>query len=156
MRGLLKTLVVLVGAVLVTRLASVVIAKQFEAGSEVSDELRRLVVLDGLDFVSRAGGLRSAEIGVALGGVRVDLREATLDPDGATVVLENTLGGMLLIVREDWAVSVDDTLLGGGESLVEVTPPTDLPDDAPRLEVKALTRLGGTVVTNDASRYGGG
>lgn len=155
MRALLKTLAVLVAAAVVTRLAAVVVSKQFEEGSEVSDEFRRLVLLDGLDFDSRAGGLRSAEVGVALGGVRIDLRHATLDPAGATLILENTLGGLLVIVPDDWAVTVDDTLLGGGESQIEVTPPTDLPDDAPRLDVQVLTRLGGTVITTDASRYGG-
>ena len=154
MRALLKALLVLAAAATVTRVAALVVSKQFEEGSEVSDEFRRMSVLDGLEFKSRAGGLRSGEIGVALGGARVDLRDATIDPGGATILLENTLGGAVLIVRDDWAVTVDDTLLGGGDNVVEVTPPTDLPDDAPRLDVQVLTRLGGTVITTNASSYG--
>ena len=154
MRALLKALLVLAAAATVTRVAALVVSKQFEEGSEVSDEFRRMSVLDGLEFKSRAGGLRSGEIGVALGGARVDLRDATIDPGGATILLENTLGGLVLIVRDDWAVTVEDTLLGGGDNVVEVTPPTDLPDDAPRLDVQVLTRLGGTVITTNASSYG--
>ena len=154
MRALLKALLVLAAAATVTRVAALVVSKQFEEGSEVSDEFRRMSVLDGLEFKSRAGGLRSGEIGVALGGATVDLRDATIDPGGATILLENTLGGLVLIVRDDWAVTVDDTLLGGGDNVVEVTPPTDLPDDAPRLDVQVLTRLGGTVITTNASSYG--
>ena len=154
MRTLLKPLVVLVGALVVTRLAAIVVSKQLEEGSEVSDEFRRLTLLGGLEFSSRARGLRSGEVSVALGGATVDLRNATLDPAGATILLENTLGGLVLLVRDEWAVTVTDTILGGGDTQVGVTPPTELPDDAPRLDVQVLTRLGGTVVTTDATRYG--
>ena len=34
---------------------------------------------------------------------------------GAIVLLENTLGGLALLVRDDWAVTVDDVVVGGGE-----------------------------------------
>lgn len=155
MRTLLKSMVVVVAALTVTRLAAMVVSKQFEEGSEVSDEFRRLTLLGGLEFSSRARGLRNGEVSVALGGTTVDLRNATLDPAGATILLENTLGGLVLLVRDDWAVTVADTVLGGGDTQVEVTPPTELPDGAPRLDVQVLTRLGGTVVSTDGDRYGG-
>ena len=154
MRALFKTLLLLAAAAAVTRLAAIVVSKQFEEGTEVSDEFRRMVVLDGQEFTSRARGLRSGEVGLVLGGAKVDLRGATLDPAGATILLENTLGGLVLLVRDDWAVAVDDTLLGGGDTQIEVTPLTDLPDDAPRLEVQVVTRLGGTAITTDSSTYG--
>ncbi len=147
MRTLLKAVLLLFATLAVTRLAALVVSRQFEEGSEASDEFRRMSCLNGLDFTSRAGGLRSAEIGVVLGGARIDLRNATIDPAGASVLIENTLGGLQLLVREDWAVTVDDILLGGGENEVRVTPPTDLPDDAPRLNVQVITRLGGSVIT---------
>lgn len=37
--------------------------------------------------------------------------------------------------------------VGGGETEVRVTAPDDLPDDAPRLRVQAIARLGSTVIT---------
>ena len=147
MRTLLKLLLVLIAGTVVTRLAARVVSKRFEEGSEVSDEFRRMVILDGLDFASRARGLRQAEVGVVLGGARVDLRDAVIDPAGATILLENTLGGLVLNVRDDWAVTVEDMLVGGGEIEVRVTSPDELPADAPRLQVDVLTRLGGTVIT---------
>jgi hypothetical protein len=68
------------------------------------------------------------------------------------VLLENTLGGLALLVRDDWAVTVDDVVVGGGENEVRVTPPTDLPDDVPRLDVQVITRMGATTIsTADAS-----
>jgi predicted membrane protein len=146
MRTLLKALLTLAVASFLTRAAALLITRRFEEGSEVSDEFRRVICLDGVDFISRAGGLRHAEVSVILGGAKVDLRDAVIDPGGATVLLENTMGGLLLLVREDWAVHVDDMLVGGGETEVRVTAPDELPDDAPRLDVQAITRLGGTVI----------
>ena len=128
------------------------VSKQFDEGSEVSDEFRRLTLMGDLGFTSRAGGLRSAEVSVIMGGARVDLREATIDPAGAIVLIENTMGSLALLVRDDWAVTVDDVVVGGGENEVRVTPPTDLPDDAPRLDVQVITRMGATTIsTADAS-----
>ena len=152
MHRLLKVGLLLFAATVVTRLAAKVVSMRFDEGSEVSDEFRRVIVFDGLEFTSRAGGLRSAEISVVMGGARIDLRNATIDPAGAIVMLENVLGGLELLVRDDWAVSVDDTILGGGENEVRVTPPTDLPDDAPRLTVQVITRLGSSVITTGKSR----
>ena len=146
MRTLLKTLLRVGMAVSLIRIAAMLVSKRFEEGSEVSDEFRRVICLDGADFISRAGGLRHAEISVILGGAKVDLRDAVLDPGGATVLLENTMGGLLVLVRDDWAVHVDDMIVGGGETEVRVTAPDELPGDAPRLHVQVITRLGSTVV----------
>ncbi|MEX1296708.1 MAG: hypothetical protein AB1Z67_11100 [Candidatus Limnocylindrales bacterium] len=150
MRKLARSAVLLAAGLTLARLAAIVVSKRYEEGSEVSDEFRRTAVLGGLEFTSRARGLRSAEVGVVLGGARVDLRHATLDPAGATVLLENVLGGVELLVRADWSVAVQDTLVGG-DTRIEVTPPTDLPDDAPRLDVHVVTRFGATAIKADAA-----
>jgi hypothetical protein len=154
MRALLKVLLFIVGSAIVARVSTYVIARQLDEGSEVSDEFRRVVLLDGAEFTSRAGGLRRAEMSVALGGAKLDLRDATIDPAGADILLENTLGGMLVVVRDDWAVTVDDTLIGGGNSTIEVTPLDDLPDDAPKLRVNVTTRMGGTMISTNDQRFG--
>ena len=147
MRVFLKVLLFIVGGAIVTRVAAAVVSSQLDDGSEVSDEVRRVVILSGLDFTSRAGGLRSAEVSVILGGAKIDLREATLDPTGARVLAENTLGGLALTVRDDWAVTVNEVIVGVGETKIQVTPPEELPDDAPKLEIDVINRLGGTVIS---------
>ena len=147
MRRLIKGLLLLLAVMMATRLAALVVSKRCDEGSEVSDEIRRMACLTGLRFKSRARGLRRADVRVVLGGATVDLRDAAIDPAGATVRLENTLGGLTLKVRGDWAVTVEEVLLGGGEIEVNVTPAEELPEDAPKLRVKAINRLGGTVVT---------
>jgi hypothetical protein len=147
MRTLFKVLLLVVVGAVVTRVAAFVVSSQLDEGSEASDEFRRLVMLDGLEFASRAGGLRSAEISVVLGGAKVDLRDATIDPEGARILIENTLGGLMLTVRDDWAVTVNETLVGGGETEINVTPIEELPEDAPKVQVDVITRLGGTVIS---------
>ncbi len=148
MRNLLKFLLLfIVGTAVSARITGLIVARQRDMGSEVSDEFRRAVVMYGVDFTSRAGGLRSGEISLIMGGARLDLREATLDPRGAELTLENTMGGLQVVVRDDWAVTVDDTLVGGGDVQIDVTSPDDLAEDAPKLHIQLLTRMGGSVVS---------
>ena len=148
MRNLLKFLLLfIVGTAVSARITGLIVARQRDMGSEVSDEFRRAVVMYGVDFTSRAGGLRSGEISLIMGDARPDLREATLDPRGAELTLENTMGGLQVVVRDDWAVTVDDTLVGGGDVQIDVTSPDDLAEDAPKLHIQLLTRMGGSVVS---------
>lgn len=154
MRTLLKMLLFFVGAAVVTRLAGLVVTRQLNEGSEVSDEFRRVVIMDGAEFTSQAGGLRHGEMSVLLGGAKLDLRAATLDPAGATLLVDNTLGGIQVLVRDDWAVTVDEELVGGGDTTIEVPSPDDLPEDAPKLVLKLMTRLGGSQVTTTDQVFG--
>ena len=150
MRALAKLLLFITVSAVVTRVAALVVSKQLTEGTEVSDEFRRVVLLDGLDFTSRAGGLRSAEISVVLGGAKFDLRHAVIDPAGARLLIENTMGGLAVLVREDWAVTVRPTILGGGEVDVNVSTPGELADDAPVVEIDLITRLGGSIISSSA------
>ena len=155
MRTVLKVLGLMGLSVIVVRLAATVVSKQFEEGSEVSDEFRRVIVFDGLEFTSRAGGLRSGEISVFMGSGRLDLRDAVIDPAGARLLVENTMGGLIIVVRDDWAVTVNESLVGGGETEVDVTPPEELPEDAPSRRIDAITRLASTAVTTGSDQEQG-
>jgi hypothetical protein len=89
-------------------------------------------------------------VSVVLGGVDLDLREATLDPSGADLDLSATLGGVNVTVPSEWRVVVEDrATLGGVEALV--TDPGELPEDAPLLRVEAAARLGGVAIMTDAA-----
>ena len=147
MRALLKVLLFFVVSAIAARISSFIVSSQLDEGSEVSDEVRRVVILNGLGFTSRARGLRSIDVSVALGGAKLDLRGALVDAAGAQVLARNTLGGLLIVVPEDWAVSVDDQLHGGGNTEVDVTPLDELPDDAPKLHIDVTTRFAGTVIS---------
>ena len=77
-----------------------------------------------------------------MGGVDLDLRDAILDPDGASLELKATMGGFQVTVPAEWAVDFkDDSVTGGFE--VDVTPLEDLPEDAPKLHIHAVAKMGG-------------
>ena len=148
MRSLLRSVLLFaMGTIVSIKITGIVVARQRDEGNQVSDEFRRLVIMDGTTFTSRSGGLRRAEMCVLMGGAKLDLREAVLDPAGARISLENTLGGLAVIVRDDWAVTVKEVLVGGGEVNIDVPDPDDLPATAPKLSIDVLTRLGATRIT---------
>jgi predicted membrane protein len=123
-----------------------IITKRLTKGDETSDEFQVAAVMGGKKFESHARDLKSGTVLASMGGIELDLRDATLDEDGATLDLRTTMGGVQVIVPKDWAVEVDKKSVAGAFD-VRVTPLQDLPEDAPKLHVHAVTRLGGGVVT---------
>jgi len=115
-----------------------------EADSD-ADEFRVGAVLSGKQVVSRAKALRSIETKVFMGGVDLDLRDATLDPRGAHLSLNVTAGGVRVAVPPTWLVVVADDVVGGAVE-VDTTPADDLPTDAPVLTVEATVRSGGVMI----------
>jgi hypothetical protein len=122
-----------------------VLARRRTFGDETSDEFGVAAYLGGVQRTCRAGSLRRGTVSVVLGGVDLDLREATLDPAGADLDLSATWGGVNLTVPRDWRVQVEDrATLGGVEA--RVTPSEELPDDASTLRVVASARFGGVSI----------
>jgi hypothetical protein len=123
-----------------------VISKRLSRGDEGSDEFRVVALMGGTRFHSHAGHLRSGTVDTWMGGVDLDLRHATLDPAGAVLDVRTTMGGVQVSVPDHWAVDVEQAGFGGGVAAT-VTPPDSLPPDAPRLQVRAVARMGGVAVT---------
>ena len=145
-RLLLRALLFFIVSAIFSRIIALLASQQFDEGDEDSDAFRRVVVMDGGALTSRASALRSGEVTAVMSGMRLDLREATLDPAGAELRLENTMSGLQVLVRDDWAVSVDDQLVGGGNVEIDVAAPDDLPEDSPKLRIRLVTRMGGSVI----------
>ena len=98
--------------------------------------------------MSRATSLRHGRVFTCLGGVELDLREATLDPGGAELLLRACLGGVEVIVPPVWRVVFEGKAIAGGVD-ARVTPESELADDAPALHIRALAVLGGVEVTTE-------
>jgi hypothetical protein len=127
-----------------------VLARRRTVGDDTSDEFAIAVYVGGVQRACKATSLRRGSVSVVLGGVELDLREATLAPEGADLDLSATLGGVNVTVPGDWRVVVEDrATLGGVEALV--TDPENLPDDAPLLRVAAGALLGGVAIMTDAA-----
>jgi len=144
--AVVKVIVVLAGLWAVGQ----VLARRRTVGDDTSDEFAIAVYVGGVQRACKATSLRRGSVSVVLGGVDLDLREATLDASGADLDLSATLGGVNVTVPSDWKVVVDDrATLGGVEALV--TDPEELPGGAPLLRVEAGARLGGVAIMTDAA-----
>jgi hypothetical protein len=121
------------------------LARRRTVGDESSDEFELASYVGGASRTSTATSLRRGVVRVFCGGVDLDLRSAVLDPAGAALDLSATWGGVNVTVPRDWRVLVEDRSKLGGVD-VGVTPPDELPDDAPLLRVTVAARLGGAAI----------
>ena len=139
---LLRLLIGVILAGVVARLAS----KRLTSGDEDSDEFRIASIIGGEELSSHATSLRTASVLAVVGGAQLDLRQAALDPAGATLDVTAVVGGVQVLVSPDWAVEVESSGgMGGVDS--KVTDTADLPQDAPRLHITTKTWFGGVQVT---------
>ena len=88
-----------------------------ECVATVEDGFERGAALSGLWICVRSGEFRSGRVTAVLSGVTVDLREATLSPEGATIHVQSALSGIAIVVPPDWDVTwdVDGICSGMGE-----------------------------------------
>jgi len=131
------------------RTVGVIISRRGNLGDAASDEFSIATVFGGMERVSRATSLRHGRVFACLGGVELDLREATLDPGGAELRLRACLGGVEVLVSPAWRVVFEGKAIAGGAD-ARVTPESELADDAPALHVRALAVLGGVEVTTES------
>lgn len=109
------------------------------------DEFKIAGFLGGRAVVSHATSLRQATAQAMLGGIDLDLRNASLDPAGAHLTLKVTVGGMRVALPPTWKVYVAQEVVGGAVE-VDVPDPEDLAQDAPVLTIAAVARSGGIVI----------
>lgn len=149
MKRLLKILAVVTAVCAAVWGAGLYLARRLEDGRGYSeaDDFRVAAVWGGREFESTAAALRRGWARAVLGGVALDLREATLDPGGADVELHASMGGIALMVPPHWRVLVDRRV-EGGEIQVRVPDPASLPAGAPELRVSASARNAGIVVSS--------
>jgi Cell wall-active antibiotics response 4TMS YvqF len=142
----------LLRALLLVLIASAVgqlVAKRMTNGDENSDSFRLAVIGGGKDkeLKSRATALRSASGPAVMGGVEIDLREATLDTRGATLDVTGIMGGVKVTLPSGWLVDLDTHGILGGVSN-RLTESADHPEGAPTLHVTTNTWLGGVGISD--------
>jgi len=142
-----RALVVFVALSVAGWITGLLIARKLTSGDESSDEFRLASIMGGKEFHSHASHLKTGTAITSLGGMELDLREATLDPTGASLELRTTMGGIEVRVPQYWVVEVDQETVGGALE-VDVPLPEELPDDAPKLHIHAVTRMGGGLITS--------
>lgn len=146
LRKLVRTLFWLALAQAATMALGQLLSSRMSRGDEQSDVFRIAAVCSGRQFRSYAAELRSAAAVATMGGIDLDLGHAHLAAEGAHLDLQATMGGIRVVVPADWSVHVDARQTAGGCE-TQLTPEEDLPEDAPRLTVHAVARMGGVLVT---------
>jgi hypothetical protein len=115
-------------------------------GDEDSDELDLVTIFDGIELKSRSTAFRGGSWITMFGGGELDLRDATLDPSGATLQVKAIMGGGDVIVPDGWNVELSSKSLMGG---VGMRRPNATEDPyAPTLRVEARALMGGFGVSS--------
>ena len=141
MNRLGRSLIWVCGLGFVLWVIGLVAAKVFERGaSEESDEFRVAAFWGGRSYKNRSSSLCSGVAVSALGGVDLDLSQASLHPGGAELSLRVYAGDMEVRVPSTWRIDLHKDVRGGQ---IELDLNDDLPDDAPILDIDALIVAGG-------------
>ncbi|MGC4089481.1 MAG: LiaF-related protein [Polyangiaceae bacterium] len=108
------------------------------------ESFARGAALDDLSIRVRSRNFRGGKLTAVLSGVTVDLREAALGPEGATISVQSALSDIDIIVPRDWSVVCDvDAVFGGVDG--ERFPPPSV-EGGPRLRLTGTVVAGGLCV----------
>src|SRR4051812_50193839 len=81
---------------------------------ETADDIVASAIFGPLDYHSTATNLRTGALELWYGGGVLDLRDATLAPEGATLNVKVVFGGGQVLVPATWRVVTAGRGLGGG------------------------------------------
>ncbi len=120
-------------------------------GDELSDELALAAIVHGVELDSRAVAFRGGSAMACLGGIELDLTEATMAADGvAELRIRAILGGVEITVPDGWRVETAGTSFLGGV----VNAAREASEAAPLLRIDATTVLGGVSITQAPASNG--
>jgi len=152
MRGIGRLLAVLTAGMVASMVVAAIAAVSAKrhlvpVDDPEADEVQLVAIFDQLAFRSDARSFRGGSVDCWFGGGAVDLRDATLDPDGATLRMRTIFGGGQIVVPESWRVVNDVVVIAGG--VADTRSPADRPDDAPELRLEGLAAFGGFVIASE-------
>src|SRR3954470_10887635 len=114
--------------------------------AETADDIVASAIFGPLDYHSTATNLRGGALELWYGGGVLDLRDATLAPEGATLNVKVVFGGGQVLVPASWRVVTAVSGLGGVQDVRGVK---DLPVDAPTLTIAGTLIGGGFAVQSE-------
>lgn len=146
--GLRRTIgLAALGALFIPPLMAAVARRRLvDAGDELSSELDRYAIFDGVQLASRTAAFRGGEAIAWYGSLDLDLREAHLDPGGAHLRAMSIFGGTRIVVPDDWAVELHGKTIAGG--VMNDTDRSLGDGPGPRLVVEATALFGAVEVTS--------
>jgi hypothetical protein len=110
------------------------------------DEITLASIFGPLAYRSTATNFRGGTIECWYGGGAVDLRDATLAPEGATLTVKAIFGGGQILVPPTWKVVTHVTGVGGTQ---DSRPAIGQIDGAPTLTINGTVVFGGFQVLSE-------
>ena len=111
-----------------------------------ADEIVAVAIFEPLDFHSTSRNFRGGRLECWYGGGVLDLRDAVLAPEGATLQVRAVFGGGQILVPADWKVV--STVRGAG-GLQDIRQAKGYAADAPELVIEGTLIAGGFAVGSD-------
>ena len=113
---------------------------------ESADEITAVAIFGPLAFHSTSTAFRGGEIECWYGGGVIDLRDATLAPEGATLRIRAIFGGGQILVPASWKVVSRVTGLGGVQDIREAKGHAAI---EPELVLEGMLVAGGFAVSSE-------
>jgi hypothetical protein len=110
-----------------------------------ADEVDLVANFSPLEFHSESGAFRGGTVTTMFGGGELDLRDAKLDPAGATLRVNALFGGGNLVVPDTWNVETRVIGIGG---VGDGRPKVERATDAPTLHLEGTAIFGGWGITS--------
>lgn len=114
-----------------------------------ADEIVAVAIFGPLEFRSTSRNFRGGRLECWYGGGVLDLRDATLAPEGATLQVRAVFGGGQILVPSDWKVVSTVSGMGG---LQDVRDAKGYAADAPELIIEGVLIAGGFAVSSVLDR----
>lgn len=74
------------------------------------------LIMNGLDEIYLGPEFKGGEINTVMGGLKLDLRKTALPVGDTTLKINSVMGGVTLLISEDWPVEIHDRSLLGNFS----------------------------------------
>lgn len=113
---------------------------------EAADEITAVAIFGPLAFHSTSTAFRGGEIECWYGGGVIDLRDATLAPEGATLRIRAIFGGGQILVPASWKVVSRVTGLGGVQDIRAAQGHAAID---PELVIEGMLLAGGFAVSSE-------
>ena len=114
-----------------------------------ADEIVAVAIFGPLEFHSTSKNFRGGRLECWYGGGVLDLRDATLAPEGATLQVRAVFGGGQIVVPSGWKVVSTVQGMGG---LQDIRDAKGYAVDAPELVIEGVLIAGGFAVSSEIDR----
>ena len=115
---------------------------------ESADEITAVAIFGPLAFHSTSQAFRGGEVECWYGGGVIDLRDAQLAPEGATLRVRAIFGGGQIVVPKSWKVVSRVTGLGGIQDIREAQGHAAID---PELVIEGMLVAGGFAVSSEVA-----